>query len=205
MALLPMFPLGSVLLPGGVLPLHIFEPRYRQLVQDCLAGTQEFGVVLIERGSEVGGGDVRTDVGTLARIVGAQELGDGRWQLVAVGTRRLRVLRWFDDDPYPLAEVEDWDDDPSSPLPDGEAYATLVAGARDVLALAARARVAAGELGESVADDPRLGTYEVAAALPIGPLDRQRVLATEGAAARVALLGELIADARLLIEATLDG
>ena len=59
MAVLPMFPLGTVLLPGAVLPLHVFEPRYRQLVQDCLAGEPEFGVVLIERGSEVGGGDQR--------------------------------------------------------------------------------------------------------------------------------------------------
>ena len=64
-----MFPLGTVLLPGAVLPLHVFEPRYRALVADCLAGEQEFGVVLIERGSEVGGVDVRRDIATVARIV----------------------------------------------------------------------------------------------------------------------------------------
>jgi len=202
MAPLPMFPLGSVLLPGGVLPLHIFEPRYRQLVQDCLAGTPEFGVVLIERGSEVGGGDVRTDVGTLARIVAAQEIGDGRWQLVAVGTRRLRVERWLEDDPYPRAEVEDWEDDPQAELPGAESYAALLDEARDVLALAAEAGVAVGELGGEVADDPRLGTFEVAGALPIGPLDRHRVLSTDGAAARVALLRELVLDVRILLEAS---
>ena len=61
---MPMFPLGSVLLPGVVLPLHVFEPRYQQLVRDCLETDEhEFGVVLIDRGSEVGGGDSRTDVG----------------------------------------------------------------------------------------------------------------------------------------------
>ena len=60
---LPMFPLGTVLLPGAPLPLQVFEPRYRGLTHDCLAGVPEFGVVLIERGSEVGGGDVRTNVG----------------------------------------------------------------------------------------------------------------------------------------------
>ena len=72
-----MFPLGGVLLPGAVLPLHVFEPRYRQLVVDCLAdddGDPEFGVTLIERGSEVGGGDQRTDVGVVARMVRVEAL-----------------------------------------------------------------------------------------------------------------------------------
>ena len=69
-----MFPLGTVLLPFAHLPLHIFEPRYRALVKDCLAGDGEFGVVLIERGHEVGGGDVRFGVGTVARIVQTAEL-----------------------------------------------------------------------------------------------------------------------------------
>ena len=66
-----MFPLGTVLLPGAYLSLHVFEPRYRALVQACLDGTPEFGVALIERGSEVGGGDARFDVGCVARIVEA--------------------------------------------------------------------------------------------------------------------------------------
>src|SRR5688572_25865098 len=105
-----MFPLGSVLVPGMVLPLHVFEARYRALVRDCVAGDGEFGVVLIERGSEVGGGDVRTDVGTVARIVQADEMPDGRFALGAVGVRRVRVQRWLDDDPYPRAELADWPD-----------------------------------------------------------------------------------------------
>ena len=90
MTRLAMFPLGTVLLPGAVLPLHVFEPRYRTLVADCLAGEPEFGVVLIERGSEVGGGDVRRDVGTVARIVEVAELPDGRSALVTVGTDASR-------------------------------------------------------------------------------------------------------------------
>lgn len=68
---IPMFPLGTVLLPGAYLPLHVFEPRYRRLVQACLEGSPEFGVVLIERGSEVGGGERRFDVGCVARILSA--------------------------------------------------------------------------------------------------------------------------------------
>ena len=86
-----MFPLGTVLVPGAMLPLHVFEPRYRALVADCIAGEPEFGVVLIERGSEVGGGDARFDVGTRARIVQIAELPDGRYALSTVGLRRIRV------------------------------------------------------------------------------------------------------------------
>src|SRR5437773_454261 len=100
-----MFPLGTVVFPHAVLPLHVFEPRYRAMMRDVLAGDQEFGVVLIERGSEVGGGDVRFGVGTLAHIVQSSELSDGRFALAAVGVQRFRVERWLPDDPYPRAEI----------------------------------------------------------------------------------------------------
>src|SRR3954447_18112242 len=103
MATLPMFPLGGVLLPSVYLPLHVFEPRYRELVQVCLDGDQEFGVVLIERGSEVGGGDQRVDVGTVARIVEAPQMPEGRGALGTVAPRRIRVREWLVDYPYPRA------------------------------------------------------------------------------------------------------
>ena len=77
-----MFPLGTVLFPHGVLPLHVFEPRYRTMTERCLADDATFGVVLIERGSEVGGHDERFDVGTAARILQAGRLEDGRWVTV---------------------------------------------------------------------------------------------------------------------------
>lgn len=204
MAPLPMFPLGTVLLPGGVLPLQVFEPRYVAMVGRLLAGTPEFGVVLIERGSEVGGGDVRTDVGCLARVVAAQEVAADRWQLITVGVRRLRVVRWLEDDPHPLAEVVDWDDPADSASPSPRRFADLVAAARALLELAASAGFPVPELGDVHASGPRLGTYELAGALPLGPLDRQRLLCTEGAAARADLLEELIADARVLVEAELE-
>src|SRR5688500_16539615 len=109
-----MFPLGTVLFPSMLLPLHVFEPRYRQLTAECIEHDREFGVVLIERGHEVGGGDSRTSVGTLARIVQAQPFPDGRWALAAVGTSRIRVVEWLPDDPYPRAELEPLPDDPAS-------------------------------------------------------------------------------------------
>jgi uncharacterized protein len=92
MAVMPMFPLGTPLLPGAVLPLHVFESRYRQMVRDILADDvdpPEFGVVMIERGSEVGGGDERATIGTIARIVDIQVAPDGRyasWRSAPIGS-----------------------------------------------------------------------------------------------------------------------
>src|SRR3954454_16073722 len=105
-----MFPLGTVLLPGAFLPLHVFEERYRALVAACMAGTPEFGVALIERGSEVGGGDARFDTGCVARIIEARELPDGRFAVATVGDRRIRVRSWLPDDPYPRADIDEWPD-----------------------------------------------------------------------------------------------
>ena len=104
---LGMFPLSTVLFPGAGLPLHVFEARYRALMSDCLEGGGEFGVVLISRGSEVGGGDERVDVGTVARIDQVAELDDGRMLVIALGVRRFRVERWLEEQPYPRAVVED--------------------------------------------------------------------------------------------------
>jgi len=198
---LPMFPLGTVLFPTLVLPLHVFEPRYRALVDDCEAGDGEFGVVLIERGSEVGGGDVRTDVGTVARIVQLDRFPDGRSALAAVGTRRIRVAQWLEDDPYPRAEVEDWEDT-------GPATVAL----DDVDQLFRRALALAAELGEAAAPldveldgDPALATFQMAALAPLGPADRQAVLATGTADDRAALLGRLLPEATELLRARLGG
>ena len=188
-----MFPLGTVLFPGEVLPLNVFEPRYRALVRDCLEGDREFGVVLIERGSEVGGDDVRTSVGTVARIVEAAELEDGRWVLGTVGTRRIRVREWLPDDPYPLADVEHWDDlEPSSTA--DEAYAGVRARLRRVLALKAELAEPAVDATIELSDDPALGSFQVAAVAPLGPADQQRILQAEGPDERLQLLEVLLTE-----------
>ena len=80
-----MFPLETVLFPSAVLPLRVFEPRYRKMFEDLLVGNPEFGVVLIERGSEVGGGEARSGIGTMARVLEARESGGGHWTVVAMG------------------------------------------------------------------------------------------------------------------------
>lgn len=191
---LPMFPLGTVLVPSAGLPLHVFEPRYRALVRDCLAGDREFGVVLIERGSEVGGQDVRTDGGTVARILDAAELPDGRWALATVGVRRIRVREWLPDDPYPLAEVEDWPD-PEPTEGYADALAQCLTLLRRALALAAEAGDATAPATIELTDDPVLAGYQAAAVAPLGPLDRHALLVAVSPDARVAHLGELLADA----------
>ncbi|MCU1454588.1 MAG: peptidase family protein [Acidimicrobiales bacterium] len=199
-----MFPLESVLVPGMVLPLHVFEPRYRALVRDCLAGHEEFGVVLIERGSEVGGGDVRCNVGTIAHIGRAEELPDGRWAVVAFGVRRVRVTTWLPDDPYPQAEVEDWPDPPAD-RDLGDLYVEHVGQLRRVLAMAA-------ELGDPTApptielsDDPVVGGHQMSVVAPVGPLDRQRMLAAVDARARLDVLGALLAEEEQVLMARIAG
>ena len=199
-----MFPLGTVLVPSAGLPLHVFEPRYQALVRDCLATDKEFGVVLIERGSEVGGEDVRTDTGTVARIVDAVELPDGRWALATVGVRRLRVTRWLPDDPYPVAEVQDWPDPPPG---DGfrEALAECVALLRRALGLAAEAGDVAARATVELAEDPVLASYQAIAVAPLGSFDRHRLLVADSPEQRVASLVELLRDAISVLELRLGG
>lgn len=103
---LPLFPLSSVLFPGGTLPLHIFEERYKLLIGECVAQQSPFGVVLIKSGSEVGGPAEPYEVGTTARIARVQHLPDGRMNLVAVGSERFRIVEITQRRPFLRARVE---------------------------------------------------------------------------------------------------
>ena len=199
-----MFPLGSVLFPHAQLPLHVFEPRYRALTETCLAGDGEFGVVLIERGSEVGGGDSRFSIGTVARIAAAGRLPDGRYLLAAVGTRRLRVREWLDDDPFPRADVQ------LLAEPDPPAGADEIRS--DVERLLVRVLALSAELGDSpptldveLDADPAQAAFEAAAAAPIGPLDAQRLLELDDPGRRLAELRDLLAEQAELLELRLSG
>ena len=195
----PMFPLGTVLLPGAVLPIHVFEPRYRALARRCVDGAEPFGVTLIERGHEVGGGDVRTDIGCLARIVQHRELPDGRWGLACVGTDRIRVAEWLPDDPYPRAVVELWPD--PEPEPDlGGTVMTLELLLREVIAAAGSAGWTVPPVDLELSDDPVVFGYQVTALSPMGPFDRYRSLAAVTPAARLALLEEELSAVRRVLE-----
>ncbi len=204
---LPMFPIGGVLFPSAVLPLHVFEPRYRAMTTHLLSdGVEpEFGVVLIERGSEVGGDDQRSNVGTVARIVEAGELPDGRWALITFGVRRIRVLEWLLDDPWPRATVEDFPD--ASPGEDDghleERWQAVQASVRRALGLAAELGEAAVAATTELAADPSLGSFQAAAIAPIGPADEYRVLAAAGVGERLDLLEVMITEQAEVLEARL--
>ena len=197
-----MFPLGTPLVPGQMLPLQVFEPRYRALVQTCLAGDRTFGVVLIERGSEVGGGDVRFDVGTVARIEECAESPDGRYVLAAVGTDRFRVTAWLPDGPFPRAEVEIMTD-PEAGADTLERRTAVVEGFHRVLD-AARSLGAEIPNGLTLADDPIRAGWEATALAPVGPLDVLRILDEDDPAVRLDLVAAALADAAELLELRLE-
>ena len=194
MTSLPMFPLGSVLFPGTMVPLHVFEPRYRALTGYCLEHDKRLGIVLIERGSEVGGGDVRFGVGTEGVIAQAQALPDGRWFIAVVGQRRIRVDRWLAEEPFPRAEV--------TPLDDGDrATAGSAAARREVVERLGRYVELAAGLGEwppgfvlDLSDDPALLAWQVGALGVLGPADSQRLLEADGVDDRLSLLAQLLDD-----------
>lgn len=208
MAVMPMFPLGSVLLPGTVLPLHVFEPRYLAMMRDCVEQYDyEFGVALIERGSEVGGGDQRTGVGTVARMVQLGELGDGRLLVVCIGTRRIRVNAWLPDDPYPLADVDEWPDswdadaaEVSSGNDFSERIARVTARVRRAAALAVELGDHAGDASSDISDDGLIASYQLAALLPVGAADTYRLLAVAGPAERVTTIEEMLDDVEALLQ-----
>jgi Lon protease-like protein len=104
--LLALFPLNTVLFPGCTLPLHIFEPRYKQMINRCLRLGQPFGVVLIREGVEVEGPAEPYTVGTTAAIQNALKFEDGRMLLAAVGEQRFRIRQIIQDDPYLVGTVE---------------------------------------------------------------------------------------------------
>ena len=187
---LGMFPLSTVLVPEAGLPLHVFEERYRALMGSCLASDGEFGVVLIARGSEVGGGDQRTDVGTVARIANVAELEDGRLLVVATGVRRIRVEEWLPNSPYPLARVEDLPD------PDDGCPGEVLTGAEGSLR---RLRSLLSELGDvpalphslRITGDPDGIGWQLCDMAPLASLDLQRLLVADGLEPRMRLLVDL--------------
>ena len=211
----PMFALETVLLPGSPLPLHVFEPRYVGMLDTVMSGDREMGVVLIERGREVGGGDVRCDVATMARVVEAQRLPDGRLLVMALGVRRIRVLRWLPDDPHPCAETEDWPDEPDDPGDGSPVTEDLL---RELAVLVSEARSLAGRLQPGPAlkpeaaelvpadlgSDPAAAAYRAAALTPLGPLDRYEVLRTPGAIQRLSVTRRVVADAAELLRARIE-
>ncbi len=206
---LPMFPLSTVLFPHASMPLHVFEPRYRQLMRDCLEGDPRFGVVLIERGSEVGGGDERASLGTRGIINRAAELPDGRWVLQVLGEVVVVIEEWLPDDPYPVALVREPETGPAEARSHAEALLD------DATQRVRRARAVLAEHGGGTALDPGLvldgggdvdvATWQLCGEAPVSAYDAQRLLAADDAAERLALLVELMDDLDLDLRRMLGG
>jgi uncharacterized protein len=186
-----MFPLGTVLFPHTPLLLRIFEPRYLTMLGRLLDDEEpQFGVVLIARGREAGGGEEREGIATMARIVKVDPSGT---DALHVGGERVVVDRWLDDDPYPQADA--------SPLPRltwDEALAPLRAEAertvRRVLTRAAEFRDLQWDADTELSDDPVESAWQLAAIAPLGEFDRYTLL-------RSTTMGGLL---RGILDLTLD-
>ncbi len=199
-----MFPLGSVLFPHGVMPLHVFEQRYLTMIEEAIDDDGTFGVALIERGSEVGGGDQRFDVGTLATIVRAASFDDGRLAVVAVGTERLRVVEWLPDDPYPVAlAIAHAEGDGGREL--GGAVDGAHKSMRRLLALASEMGANVGNVDLDLPDDPHEAAWTLCATAPLEQLDRQRLLEIDDPLSRMAVLTDLLGERIETLQAQLGG
>ena len=186
--LLPLFPLGAVLCPGMIMPLHIFEERYRQLVRDLLDGPEprRFGVIAIRKGRETGIEGVHSlyEVGTTATLRRVEEHEDGRYDIVTVGTQRFRLRQLDQTRPYFQGEVE--------LLDDGDVDAA--AAEPVVRSVQVAFRTYLGALTEwggatvripDLPDEPTLLSFIVAAAMVIDLPERQALLAEPDAVGRL--------------------
>ena len=201
--IVPVFPLGCTLMPGGRLPLHVFEDRYRTMMADVLSsGHPEFGVVLIERGNEVGGGEIRGGHGTMARVLQCRAFADGRYAVLAGGTSRFIVERWRDDHPYPSAVVR-FAEEPSNGAHVAVDLLSVRAQVRQVNALAAECGSEGADLQVNLLGDAELDSWRLIDASPLGHHDRQRLLALDDIDERCRQFVDLLAEVRESLLATL--
>jgi Lon protease-like protein len=196
---LPIFPLPLVLFPGTLQPLHIFEPRYRQLLADSLAGDRRFGVAYV---AEAPGQDPTPqpgDVGCVAEIRSTQNLPDGRSNIVTVGGRRFTLLDWLPTARlYRLARVEEFADEHG----DSEELSAIAADVRRYFARLLAALAALTDRPEeppTLPDEPELLSFQVAAELEFEAPAKLELLRERNTLARLrrlaALLAPLTADA----------
>jgi uncharacterized protein len=186
-----VFPLGTVLFPGLVLPLHIFEERYRELVRRLVAlpedTPREFGVVAIRQGLEAGSADVSLhDVGCSAELRQVTELPDGRFDIVTVGRRRFRLTGVdAESEPYLTAEVE-WLPEPGGQEDLADLLAPRVLAVfRRYLHLMRSSGTEAEEAAEQLPEDPTVLSHLVAATAALTVADRQQLLAAADTATRL--------------------
>ena len=180
MAVMPMFPLGSVLFPHMPTALRIFEERYIVMLSEVLGEEPaEFGIVLIERGSEVGGGEQRFPIGTVAQIAQVQT-AEGFIGLVAQGAGRIEVTDWLPDDPYPKAKVRavealEYTDDLD------DQFDWTVAAVRQTIARASEFVELQWSADTEIDDDRQIAMWQLAGIAPLGPIDQVALLRSTSA------------------------
>ena len=206
--MLPLFPLGAVLYPGMLLPLHIFEERYRQLVRDLLDGPEprRFGVIAIRKGRETGIDGVNGlrslyEIGCTATLRRAERHDDGRYDIVTVGTQRFRLRGLDETRPYLRGEVEMLADEAIDPVAAEPAVRVIQAAFREYLDALTEWGGATVRL-EDLPDEPALLSFIVAAAMIIDLPERQALLAESGTLRRLALLRALLSRETAMLRTT---
>lgn len=182
----PIFPLGSVLLPGETQALRVFELRYRRMVKHCLDLDTPFAFSLIERGPEVGGPAQPFPMGSMARIVDFELLTDGTWRILTRGTRRFRLEAMDPSGQFPAAWVTFPDTVGDVPEPEVHALMDLFSVYQDLLV---EAGYGAGD-AKPLPADPEILLWRVTSRMGIGQLDRQGILATDSLPQRYHLLAQ---------------
>jgi Lon protease-like protein len=187
---LAMFPLSTVIFPHQRVPLHVFEPRYRQLVDDVRARDGRFGICLIAKGCEVGGGDERVDVGTIVQLQTVFPFSDGRCMVVVDGVERIKVDSWLVDDPYPRAIVEI---DPGADSPsEGGLLAETEASVRSLRRLHSEMNPdSCVDVGCAMEDESCVRAWQLCALTPMATLDQLKLLREDRCDERLRLLGEI--------------
>ena len=201
---LRLFPLNAVLFPGAVLNLHIFEPRYKQLLSDCVADDEAFGVCLIREGDEAGDPGVTPyDVGTTAEIAEMKALAGGRYFLSTVGRRRFRIDRIVEREPYITAEVEYYEEErPNDEITVEDLIAEIRAIFREYLRLLVQFSGMQAEV--NLPDDPVDASFLIGDALQVADSMKQRLLELSSTEQRLAVelgfLRRLLPQLRSLLE-----
>jgi Lon protease-like protein len=172
---LPLFPLNTVLFPGATLPLHIFEPRYRQMIGECVDEERPFGVVLIERGAEVGEGAVPHRVGVTAQVTVVDRLADGRMNILCIGQDRFRILDTSSERAYLTGAVELLADQDADSAPAFAAAETVRERYLQFFKLTLALRGEWSRRVATVAEPARLSD-SVASRLPIAEVVKQALL-----------------------------
>jgi hypothetical protein len=185
-----MFPLNSVVFPSTAVPLRIFETRYQRLLDRVMRADGQFGIVLIERGHEVGGDDVRFDVGSRVKVVAMSPIGASKDRaIVVVGMNRIRVQEWLPDDPHPEADVEEL---PEHVCDSSQQLEDALTSLRTVLALASEIGANVAALNLDLAEDPVAASFQLSSISPLAAIDQQKLLEAPDSRSRLVAAKQML-------------